>query len=277
MLQVPAGIERPPYADTGVAPSFHPPPQIHDAAGMQRMREAGKMARDLLAYACELVKPDLTTDDIDRLVHEYAVTKLKVYPSTLNYGGFPKSLCTSINEIVCHGIPDTEANIVAGDLLKLDVSCYLNGVHGDTCRTVIAGGPEATDEAGRRLFSTTKRALDGAIKLCGPGVPIREIGSFIHSLLDSEGFESVREYSGHGIGSLFHTHPLVKHFRNEERDIMRPGMTFTIEPMIVEGSARVRMWPDGWTIVTADGKRCAQFEHTILITEHGAEVLTAYE
>lgn len=250
---------------------------IHDAASAQRMRDASRVARDLLSYACELVVPGISTDELDRLVHKYAVETLKVYPSTLNYQGFPKSLCTSINEVVCHGIPDTEAVIEAGDLVKLDVSCFVGGVHGDTCRTVIAGGPEATDEAGRKLCTATKRALDETAALCGPGVPIRSIGHHIQSLVEAEGFASVREYSGHGIGQLFHTLPLVYHFKNDEPMLMRPGMTFTIEPMLVEGSPRVLCWPDNWTIVTADGKRAAQYEHTILITEHGHEVLTAYE
>ena len=218
----------------------------------------------------------MTTDDVDRIVHDACVRR-RVYPSPLNYSGFPKAVCTSINEVVCHGIPDTEADIRAGDLVKLDVSCFVGGVHGDTCRTVIAGGEGATDAAGRRLAAITKAALDGAVAVCGPGQPVRAIGAYIQGCLEAAGLHPVREYSGHGIGHFFHTLPLVHHHANAEELLMRPGMTFTIEPMVVEGSARILMWPDGWTVVTADGKRSAQFEHTLLITEHGADVLTAYE
>ena len=251
---------------------------MHDKAGVQRMRDASAVARDLLSFACELVHPGVTTEEIDRRVHEHCVSALRVYPSPLNYAHFPKSLCTSVNEVVCHGIPDSDAELRAGDLVKLDVSCYVNGYHGDTCRTIIAGGAAATDAAGRRLVSTTKHALDTAAAQCGPGVPFNHVGAVIEPIAAAAGYVPVRVYAGHGIGRFFHTLPLVYHHINDASDVrMAPGMTFTIEPMLVEGAADVLLWPDGWTVVTADGRRAAQFEHTLLITEHGCDVLTRYE
>jgi len=240
------------------------------------MRDSCAAARDLLSFACEQVQPGMTTDELDRIVHERCVAVQRVYPSPLWYNSFPKSLCTSINEVVCHGIPDMDAVIAAGDLVKLDVSVFVAGYHGDTCRTVIAGGAQATDDAGRRLVATTREALNSAIALCGPGVRVAAIGEHIQPMLEAAGYSPVREYAGHGIGTFFHTEPLVFHHRNASPAVMRPGMTFTIEPIVVEGAGRIFMWPDGWTVLTADGRRAAQFEHTLLITEHGAEVLTAY-
>lgn len=221
----------------------------------------------------------MTTDDLDALVHSYAVQQ-RVYPSPLLYMGFPKSVCTSINEVVCHGIPDADAVIDAGDIVKLDVSVFLDGVHGDTCRTVIAGGHTATDDAGRALVNVTKRALDAAIAAVGPGLPVTVIGNVIDPILRAGGYGSIKEFAGHGIGEHFHTQPLVYHHattRTGQTTVLRPGMTFTIEPMVVEGDPAIKILSDGWTVVTVDGKRGAQFEHTLLVTEHGVEVLTAYE
>ena len=275
---VPPHIPRPGYAlPGGSPPRTHPPAQIHDPIAVSRMRDICAKASDLLSYAGELVKPGVTTEEIDEKLHSAAIAA-NVYPSPLGYGGFPKSLCTSINEVVCHGIPDLDALIHSGDLVKLDVSCFLNGYHGDTCRTFIAGGAEATDEEGRRLFSITKQCLDDAIRICGPGVPISRIGDVIQGILDGAGFSAIKAYAGHGIGTHFHTRPLVWHFgANGATEVMRPGMTFTIEPMVASGGPGIELWSDSWTVVTSDASRCAQFEHTILITEHGAEVLTAYE
>ena len=275
---VPAHIERPPYARPGGSqPRGHPVAQIHDAKGRQAMRDAGRAAKDILAYAGTLVAPGISTDEIDAKVHE-ACIKAGLYPSPLGYCGFPKSVCTSVNEVVCHGIPDLDAEIRSGDLVKLDVSTYLNGYHGDTCRTFVAGGLDAADEEGHRLFTVTKRCLDEAIAICGPGTKVSSIGDLIQSILDKEGLASIKAYAGHGIGSVFHTQPLVWHYGNNgSTDVLRPGMTFTIEPMVASGSHGVELWSDGWAVVTSDGSRCAQFEHTLLVTEHGLEVLTAYE
>lgn len=201
-----------------------------------------------------------------------------LYPSPLGYAGFPKSICTSLNEVVCHGIPDCDAVVHEGDLVKLDVSVYIDGVHGDNCRTFIAGGEQATDDEGRRLTTITKACLDRAITVCGPGVRVGLIGETIQSILDEHGFTAVRSYAGHGIGADFHTRPLVWHFGpNSSTEVLRPGMAFTIEPMVNAGGPHIEMWADGWTVVTSDGSRCAQFEHTLLVTDHGVEVLTAYD
>lgn len=278
---VPTHIIRPPYAVLGgTVPSTYPEPQIHNNVSIKAMRKASAIASDVLARAGELVKEGITTDQIDEFVHNYTISK-GAYPSPLTYATFPKSVCTSVNEVVCHGIPD-DTVLFAGDVVKLDVSCYIDGVHGDTCRTFVVGGMDreknnALDQVGFDLVRTTKYALNEAIQICGPGVPIHQVGSTIETILDKERFEGVSVFAGHGVGSTFHTEPIVYHQRNKSSYIMKPGMTFTIEPMVVEGSAKVSMWPDNWTIVTNDGGRAAQFEHTLLITDHGVEVLTQYE
>lgn len=242
------------------------------------MRRAAAIAAQVLAAAGELsVQAGATTDDIDKFVHAETI-RLGAYPSPLAYAGFPKSVCTSVNEVVCHGIPDSTV-LRTGDIVKLDVSVFIGGVHGDTCRTFVVGGLQATDAAGQHVVKQTKAALDSAIKLCAPGQRINVIGAHIDGLCTAERLESVSAFSGHGVGSVFHTNPIVHHFTNTEgeRYVMKPGMTFTIEPMLTEGSAEVEMWPDGWTVVTRDRGRAAQFEHTLLITDSGVEVLTRYE
>lgn len=241
------------------------------------MRVACAAARDLLAFAVAAAVPGMTTDELDSIVHAQCVDKLRAYPSPLNYGGFPKSLCTSLNEVVCHGIPSTSARLATGDVLKLDVSVYLGGVHGDCCRTVLVGGSAAADAAARSLDTATLDSLNAAVSICGPGVPIAAIGALIEPRLAAAGFSPVREYAGHGIGTAFHTQPIVMHHRNSAPERMREGMTFTIEPIVVEGSPEISLADDGWTVSTVDGKRGAQYEHTILITAHGAEVLTAWQ
>lgn len=240
------------------------------------MRKAGAVAAEVLDFACKAVVPGMTTDDVDKIVHAKCL-ELRVYPSPLNYSGFPKSVCSSINEVVCHGIPNTGAVINPGDIVKLDVSCYLGGVHGDTCRSLIAGGDGVGDAGALKLVRVTKECLNAAIAACGPGVPISIVGRTIHPILEANGFDPIREFAGHGIGATFHTEPIVYHHRNTGSTILKPGMTFTIEPMVAEGNAALVMWPDGWTVVTQDGSRAAQFEHTLLVTEHGVDVLTAYE
>jgi methionyl aminopeptidase len=276
MRVLPTDIAAPPYAAKGDVPSAYPKATVHDSTGQKRMREACAAARDVLAYACSIVTPGMTTDDIDRLVHEKCIA-MRVYPSPLNYAHFPKSVCTSINEVVCHGIPDMDAVIVEGDIVKLDVSTYIGGVHGDTCRSVVAGDLKKADPSVVKLMEVTKECLNAAIAICGPGVPIRQIGSTIQQITEKHGYGIIRNFAGHGIGSTFHTEPLVYHMVNSSSAIMQPGMTFTIEPMLSEGSPDLVMWPDNWTVVTADGSRAAQFEHTLLVTESGVDVLTKYD
>lgn len=269
-----SGLRLPPYA-RGQPPVGHPEPQVHSAAGAARMRAAGAVAAEVLDAAGALVRPGACADQIDDFVHRLTLA-LGAYPSPLGYMGFPKSVCCSVNEVVCHGIPDTAALLRPGDVVKLDVSCYLDGVHGDTCRTWIVGGEGAGDAGARALVRTTREALDAAIAQMGPGVPVARVGEVIGALAHAAGLEIVTAFAGHGIGEVFHTQPIVYHHPNASPYVLREGMTFTIEPMLVEGTSDVITWADGWTIATADGGRAAQFEHTLLVTAHGVDVLTKY-
>jgi len=273
---LPAGVALPPYAGArGAQPDGYPEPQVHAPASAARMRAAGALAAEVLAGAGALVVPGASGDDIDDFVHRAALAA-GAYPSPLGYMGFPKSVCVSVNEVVCHGIPGG-ALLRAGDVVSVDVSVFVGGVHGDTCRTWIVGGAAAGDARARELVAATRAALDAAVAACGPGVPVARVGDVIAPLAAAREFSVVESFAGHGIGEVFHTQPIVHHARNASRYVLRPGMTFTIEPMLAEGAADVRMWADGWTVVTADGGRAAQFEHTLLVTEHGVDVLTAYE
>ena len=296
--QVPSHIAKPPYAASGYVAI--PPDRIllHDTASADRMRQAARLARRTLDLACSLAEPDVTTDDIDTAVHQ-AIVAAGAYPSPLNYDGFPKSLCSSINEVICHGIPDARP-LQFGDVVSFDVSCFLGGVHGDNCATVIVGDCQEKNEIGvdwrgvpyrtqfegeedeeghfveaRRLVQATRESLYAAIDRCRPGGCLTEIGAAIHQVADSYGYSSVEKYRGHGICHEFHCPPFVKHYRNEDRLTLRPGMIFTIEPMLVEGSSQCFEWEDNWTVSTIDGGLSAQFEHTVLITESGVEILTA--
>jgi methionyl aminopeptidase len=238
------------------------------------MRAASAVAAEVLAAAGELIVPGATGDQIDAFVHERTLA-LGAYPSPLGYMGFPRSVCCSINEVVCHGIPD-DSVIMPGDIVKLDVSCFLGGVHGDTCRTWVAGGLAAADARSAVLVQSTQASLEAAIAACGPGVPVRAIGSIISKLAAAARLDVIFSFSGHGIGEVFHTQPIVHHCENSSPYVLQEGMTFTIEPMLSEGSAEVELWPDGWAVVTKDCGRSAQFEHTLLVTAHGVEVLTKY-
>ena len=266
---VPNSIPKPPYADTGHLPPMNEDPQIHDAEGIERMRASGLLAAQVLDYAESLVKPGVTTDFIDRKVHEMTIDN-GAYPSPLNYGGFPKSVCTSLNECICHGIPD-DTVLLDGDIINIDVTVFLDGHHGDTSRTVLVGN--VSDEV-RALVKATDDSLKAAIDVCGPGVPIRKIGATIHALADERGYGVVEKFVGHGVGREFHSGPTVRHHRNNDAGSLVLGQTFTIEPMLTIGKTNDKMWRDGWTAVTSDGRWTAQFEHTILVTDDGAEVLS---
>lgn len=242
---VPAGIPRPPYAESGVAPGWNDDYQIQDAEGIQRMRAAGQLAARIRDHAGTLVKPGVTTDEIDEVVHQM-ILDAGAYPSPLNYGKFPKSVCTSVNECVCHGIPDSRP-LEDGDIVNIDVTVFLN---------------------------VTEEALAAAIAICKPGVEFKQIGSVIHALADKHNYGVVKQFVGHGVGRIFHTGPTVIHCRNNQPGRMCVGQTFTIEPMLTAGGADVELWDDDWTAVTADGCLSAQFEHTLLIVEDGVEVLT---
>ncbi|KAG6552147.1 hypothetical protein Mapa_006249 [Marchantia paleacea] len=269
-LDVPANIPRPPYVNSLQAPDFVEDYQIQDAEGIVGMKAAGKLAAAVLSHAGTLVKSGVTTDEIDKAVHQMII-EAGAYPSPLGYGAFPKSVCTSVNECICHGIPDSRA-LLDGDIINIDVTVYLNGYHGDTSKTFLCGN---VSEEGRQLVEVTREALDKAISICGPGVEFKKIGKVIHDIADKYKYGVVRHFVGHGVGKIFHSGPSILHFRNSEPGRMAVNQTFTIEPMLTIGTIKGRMWDDRWTVVTEDGSLSAQFEHTLLITETGVEILTA--
>jgi methionyl aminopeptidase len=271
MRSVPPHIERPTYADTGEVERWSEP-RVKSPEIIERMRHAGSMAAEVLRLAGEMVRPGVTTDEIDVYVHELCVER-GAYPSPLNYHGYPKSVCTSANEVICHGIPDSRV-LQDGDIVNLDVTCFVGGVHGDTNATFFVG--EVDDES-RRLVACAEEAMWRGIEAVAPGRPLYEIGKAIDAVAKRQRFGVVRAFIGHGIGQQFHTDIQVLHYYDPRASmIMRPGMTFTIEPMINAGVWQHRMaFDDGWTAVTADGRRSAQFEHTCLVTDDGVEVLTA--
>ena len=267
---VPEQIVRPPYADTGV-PLRWDEPRVKSPEIIDRMRHAGRMAAEVLRLAGDVVRPGITTDEIDAVVHELTIER-GAYPSPLNYNGFPKSVCTSLNEVICHGIPDSTI-VRDGDILNLDVTVYIDGVHGDTNATFLVGD---VDPESRRLVRVTEECMWRGIDAVRHGRPVSDIGRAIEDHAKVNRFGVVRAFIGHGIGEQFHTDLQILHYYDPNATtVMRPGMTFTIEPMITMGSWRHVMWNDGWTAVTSDGRRTAEFEHTVLVTDDGVEVLTA--
>ncbi|XP_031117084.1 methionine aminopeptidase 1D, chloroplastic/mitochondrial [Ipomoea triloba] len=266
---VPDHILRPPYVNSRKPPGISSGPEVHDKKGIERMRASGRLAAQVLQYAGTLVKPGITTDEIDQAVHQMIIDN-GAYPSPLGYGGFPKSVCTSVNECICHGIPDSRP-LEDGDIINIDVTVYLNGYHGDTSATFFVGD---VDEEARNLVQVTKDSLDKAISICAPGVEFKKIGKTIHDLADKHNYGVVQQFVGHGVGRVFHSDPVILHYRNNGRGRMVLNQTFTIEPMLTVGSIQPIMWDDDWTVVTEDGSLSAQFEHTILITQDGAEILT---
>jgi methionyl aminopeptidase len=245
--------------------------KIKSPREIQLMRNAGKLAAEILERSGELVKPGVTTDEINTFVHDYTLRN-GAYPSPLNYHGFPKSVCTSVNEVVTHGIPDNYV-LAEGDIINIDVTCQLEGYHGDTSRTFFVG---KVDGDTKELVSAAKECMYEGIRAAGePNANFGDIGVAIEGLADEYGYTVVREYCGHGIGRGFHEDPLVLHYRSRERHpVIKEGMVFTIEPMINMGTHKVKTLDDGWTVVTADGELSAQFEHTLAITSNGIEVLT---
>jgi methionyl aminopeptidase len=267
---VPASIARPPYAATG-RPLPRTEPLVKSPDVVERMRRAGRLAAEVLAETGAAVRPGITTDELDAICHD-ATVRAGAYPSPLNYHGYPKSLCTSVNEVICHGIPDDRA-LVDGDIVNLDVTVYLDGVHGDTNATYLVG---TVDGASRRLVQVTRECLDKGVAAVRPGRPVSDIGRAIEAHATKHGFGVVRAFVGHAIGEEFHGDLHVPHYYDPSAaTVMEPGMTFTIEPMITMGSWDYDLWDDGWTAVTTDGSRTAQFEHTVLVTDAGHDVLTA--
>jgi methionyl aminopeptidase len=267
--EVPADIERPDYAATGT-PLRTTESMVKSADVIARMRVACRIARDVLQDVGPVVAPGVTTDEIDRVAHDAHLAR-HVYPSPLGYKGYPKSVCTSVNEVICHGIPD-DRPLADGDIVNVDVTVFTDGVHGDTSATFLVG---RVDPVSRRLVRTTSECLDLAIDAVRPGAPLNDIGRAIESHAHSQGFNVVRSFVGHGIGEVFHGPPQVPHYYEPAATtIMEPGMVFTIEPMITIGDIRPVIWDDDWTAVTADGSPSAQFEHTVLVTDTGVDVLT---
>jgi len=273
---VPEHIPRPDYAETSIPASeikrSRLPARILNAEEQEKMRVVCRLAREVLDIAAAHVRPGITTDEIDEIVHKATIER-NAYPSPLNYRKFPKSVCTSVNEVICHGIPD-QRRLKDGDIINIDVTLYYDGYHGDLNATYPVGN---IDDESKKLIRTTRQCLDDAIKLCKPGALFRDLGKTIESIARSNGCAVVRTYTGHGINDLFHCVPNIPHYaKNKAVGAMKPGMTFTIEPMINLGSNWDTVhWPDEWTATTVDGKRSAQFEETLLITETGVEVLTA--
>jgi len=247
-------------------------PRRLNAEDIEKMRTVCRMAREVLDIAAASVRPGITTDEIDAIVHD-ATLERNAYPSDMNYRNFPKSVCTSVNEVICHGIPDRR-KLQEGDIINLDVSVYYQGFHGDVNATYPVG---KIDDESAKLLRTSRECLDKSIEICKPGALFRDIGKIIEPIARANGCSSVRTYTGHGINRLFHDAPDVPHYaKNKAVGTMKPGMVFTIEPMINLGSNwDVLHWPDNWTATTVDGKRSAQFEETLLITDTGVEVLTA--
>jgi methionyl aminopeptidase len=234
------------------------------------MRVAGRVAARAMAVVGEAAKPGVTTDELDRIGHEFLCDH-GAYPSTLGYRGFPKSLCTSINEVICHGIPDS-TELRDGDIVNVDITAFLGGVHGDTNATFEVG--EVSPEA-HLLVERTRESLDRAIRAVRPGRQVNVIGRVIESYAKRFGYGVVRVFTGHGISTAFHSGLIIAHFDDPQATmVLEPGMTFTIEPMLTLGTYEHVMWDDNWTAVTADGKLTAQFEHTLVVTDDGVEVLT---
>ena len=269
MRPVPQTIRRPDYVGkSGPSPCTEPwtqPPEVIEA-----MREAGRIAARALAEGGRAVAPGVTTDEVDRVVHEFLLDH-GAYPSTLGYKSFPKSCCTSLNEVICHGIPDSTV-IEDGDIVNIDVTAFIGGVHGDTNATFLAG---EVSEEDRLLVERTHEAMMRGIRAVRPGRALNVIGRVIEAYAKRFGYGVVRDFTGHGIGRSFHGKLVVLHYDEPSvATVLEEGMTFTIEPMITLGAIDYDVWPDGWTVTTRDKARTAQFEHTLVVTADGAEILT---
>jgi methionyl aminopeptidase len=266
---VPAHIPRPEYVDRP-GPERFTGSEVKSAETIEKIRVASRLAARARDLVGSHVAPGVTTDELDRIGHEFLCDH-GAYPSTLGYKGFPKSLCSSVNEVICHGIPD-DRPVEDGDLVNIDITAYLDGVHGDTNATFLAGD---VDEESRLLVERTREALERGIKAVRPGRRVNVIGRVIESYARRFGYGVVREFTGHGIGTAFHSGLIIPHYDEPQfDDVMEVGMTFTIEPMLNLGTHEWDMWDDDWTVVTKDRRRSAQFEHTLLVTPTGAEVLT---
>lgn len=267
--EVPKSIARPEYVGKK-SPSAFTGPEVKSYEIIEKMRIAGRIAAQALQLVGSRIEPGITTDALDRIGHEYLCDN-QAYPSTLGYRGFPKSLCTSINEVICHGIPDSTL-VQDGDIVNIDITAFIHGVHGDTNATFLAGN---VDEESRLLVERTEESLKRALAAVAPGRPVNVIGRVIESYAKRFNYGVIRDFTGHGIGTSFHSGLVIPHYDSAHYDtVIEEGMTFTIEPMLTLGTYAWDMWADGWTVVTKDRKRSAQFEHTLLVTSDGAEILT---
>ncbi|ROQ41143.1 methionine aminopeptidase type I [Frondihabitans sp. PhB188] len=268
---VPPSIDRPEYVghaephETGLGDLYSPDE-------IEAIRRSSRIAADAITAVGEAIRPGVTTDELDRVGHDYVVSH-GAYPSTLGYRGYPKSVCTSVNEVICHGIPD-DTVLEDGDLINIDITAYLDGMHGDTNRTFVVGEgtPEVVD-----LVERTRLALERGIKAVAPGREVNVVGRAIEMYAKRFGYGVVRDYTGHGVGRAFHSGLIIPHYDAPQfDDVMEVGMVFTIEPMLTLGGIDADIWGDDWTVATRDHSLTAQFEHTLVVTERGAEVLTTY-
>jgi len=269
-LAVPEAIVRPEYVGKNT-PAKYTGSNILSSRQIEKIRAAGKISAQAIALVGETVKPGITTDELDKLAHDYIIAN-GAYPSTLGYRGYPKSICSSINEVICHGIPDNTV-LQDGDIVNIDITAYLDGYHGDSNQTFLVGNvkPEVVD-----LVERTREALNRGIAVVAPGREVNLIGRAIESYAKRFGYGVVRDFTGHGIGESFHSGLIIPHYDSAPMysEVMEVGMVFTIEPMLTLGTHEWEMWPDGWTVLTKDKSITAQFEHTLVVTETGAEILT---
>ena len=267
---VPPEIERPEYVGR-MGPERVTASDVKSPEAVERIRAAGRLAARALGEVGAAVRPGVTTEELDGIAHEYLISH-GAYPSTLSYRGYPKSICTSINEVICHGIPDSTV-LAEGDIVNVDVTAFIGGVHGDTNATFLVG---EVDEESRLLVERTRIATERGIKAVKPGREINVIGRVIESYAKRFSYGVVRDFTGHGVGEAFHSGLIVPHYDAAPlySDVMVPGMVFTIEPMLTLGDVEWDQWDDDWTVVTRDRSRTAQFEHTVVVTETGADILT---
>lgn len=270
LRDVPASIARPPYVGLQAPPAYTGD-NTYSEEEIEKIRAAGRIASRALDAVGAVIRPGITTDELDRVAHEYVISH-GAYPSTLGYRGYPKSCCTSVNEVICHGIPD-DTVLREGDLVNVDITAYLDGYHGDLNRTYRVG---TVSEEVDLLIQRTEEALRRGIKAVAPGRQVNVIGRVIETYAKRFGYGVVRDFTGHGVGSAFHTGLIIPHYDSAPRfdDIIVPGMVFTIEPMLTLGSHEWDMWADDWTVTTRDKSLTAQFEHTLVVRERGVEILT---
>ncbi|MEN9989623.1 MAG: hypothetical protein RL508_602 [Actinomycetota bacterium] len=270
MLSVPADIARPEYVGKR-APAKHTGTYVESAEAVAKIRAAGKIAADAIALVGEHCKPGITTDELDRIGHDFIVAN-GAYPSTLGYRGYPKSMCTSLNEVICHGIPDNTV-LQDGDIINIDITAYLDGYHGDSNVTFLVGDvkPEVAD-----LVERTKISLERGMAAVAPGRAVNIIGRAIETYAKRFNYGVIRDFTGHGIGRTFHNGLIIPHYDSAPlySEVIEVGMVFTIEPMLTLGTHQWDMWDDGWTVVTRDKSMTAQFEHTMVVTETGVDILT---